>query len=574
MNRLNGDLLMYVVSYLDSIDVGLVSPVCRRWLWVLDKLTNYQPSLAVKSSTEFNTKETVREALHSMSGVPNVAFAFWSNQQGIDDSADWLNEMKSQLPKDCKVLAAQSYNVQVNLNSKVSSNAKFSLSLGSFPEAKAISFSMPMTDFAMNDTETTVANILRDWEMHIPPQAPDYYTTFVLYSCGNASGVMTEPLIKAIQEKYPKAAIIGGICSATAAKSDASDPVASILKAQGGLGESVEGMSIKELKATIRSSKGERFNFSGMEKVELVDLAKEIREKSLDHLADIELVSDGVCGMAIGGNCPLRSVVSRGMRSVTTNKIALAGDNDPRTTIGEVQEHSEDVDFDEGYRKVHTLIKPPKKDEEEGEEENNPINWVMEPFHRGKRPQYIGIRTDKESGFLLHPLSQNVLDTSDGSLILESSVEVASGAELDLFALDGPSCIADLESTLSTLKSQLDGEELLSALMFSCGGRGPEKNQMFQQDMLDAAYFEKVFPSIPLLGFYAGGEIGPEARVAREDAFMSANAAIQGFTAVFGVFIVPKRILSDFTMNLTAEDTEEAWAKHSQFVLAAKTKAV
>ena len=87
---------MYMVSYLDSIDVGLVSPVCRRWLWVLDKLTNYQPSLAVKSSTEFNTKETVREALHSMSGVPNVAFAFWSNQQGIDDSADWLNEMKSQ----------------------------------------------------------------------------------------------------------------------------------------------------------------------------------------------------------------------------------------------------------------------------------------------------------------------------------------------------------------------------------------------------------------------------------------------------------------------------------------------
>ena len=56
--------------------------------------------------------------------------------------------------------------------------------------------------------------------------------------------------------------------------------------------------------------------------------------------------------------------------------------------------------------------------------------------------------------------------------------------------------------------------------------------------------------------------------------FSFLSGTTENGTAVFGVFIVPKRILSDFTMNLTAEDTEEAWAKHSQFVLAAKTKAV
>ena len=95
------------------------------------------------------------------------------------------------------------------------------------------------------------------------------------------------------------------------------------------------------------------------------------------------------------------------------------------------------------------------------------------------------------------------------------------------------------------------------------------------EDMLDATYFERTFPGVPLLGYYAGGEIGPEARVAREDAFMCSNAAVQGFTAVFGVFIVPERNLADFDMNLTAEDTEEAWEKHSRSVVveAAKKKA-
>ena len=271
----------------------------------------------------------------------------------------------------------------------------------------------------------------------------------------------------------------------------------------------------------------------------------------------------------------MRSVVSRGMRSVTTDKIALAGDNDPRPKIGEIEPYSDEVDFDEGYCKVRTLLKPPEGEEEEGKEEDNPVNWVVEPFHRGKRPQFIGIRSSMARGFALHPLSQNTIDTSDGTLVLEVSEEVVPGAELDLFALDGESCIADLQSTLSTLRSQLEGEELISALMFSCGGRGPEKNHMLKEDMLDATYFERTFPGVPLLGYYAGGEIGPEARVAREDAFMCSNAAVQGFTAVFGVFIVPERNLADFDMNLTAEDTEEAWEKHSRSVAveAAKKKA-
>ena len=47
-------------------------------------------------------------------------------------------------------------------------------------------------------------------------------------------------------------------------------------------------------------------------------------------------------------------------------------------------------------------------------------------------------------------------------------------AEIDFFALDGESCMEDMDMTMSKLKEQTSGEEILGAVMFSCNGRGPQ----------------------------------------------------------------------------------------------------
>lgn len=66
---------------------------------------------------------------------------------------------------------------------------------------------------------------------------------------------------------------------------------------------------------------------------------------------------------------------------------------------------------------------------------------------------------------------------------------------------------------------------------------------MMGEKMADAAAWSTHFPTVPLLGWYAGGEIGPMAMAGRQHALRGRDAtqrvALQGFTAVFALWIVP-----------------------------------
>jgi small ligand-binding sensory domain FIST len=115
---------------------------------------------------------------------------------------------------------------------------------------------------------------------------------------------------------------------------------------------------------------------------------------------------------------------------------------------------------------------------------------------------------------------------------------------------------------LGSLKKSLNREKLLGALMFSCGARGPQP-RMLPVAMADATEFRRVFPDLPLHGFYAGGEIGPEARAANGRVFMHGRVKLQGFTAVFGVFVVPRVQLRDYHIT-AAEDTLETCQAYAQ----------
>lgn len=112
--------------------------------------------------------------------------------------------------------------------------------------------------------------------------------------------------------------------------------------------------------------------------------------------------------------------------------------------------------------------------------------------------------------------------------------------EIRLFQVDAAECKRDVGRMLDCVKQKCAEaeEETLGAVMFTCSGRG---KQFFGEEFVDAAQFKSVFPDLPLLGFWAGGEIGPQAvaEATPADCCRVGRADLQGFTAVFGVFRAP-----------------------------------
>lgn len=99
---------------------------------------------------------------------------------------------------------------------------------------------------------------------------------------------------------------------------------------------------------------------------------------------------------------------------------------------------------------------------------------------------------------------------------------------------------ADLAAKLRRAKQKAHSDErdVLGTLLFTCNGRG---KSLFGREANDARAFQDVFPEAPLLGYYAAGEIGPRISEDEESCFLRGNARLQGFTAVFGFFLVPRK---------------------------------
>ena len=158
------------------------------------------------------------------------------------------------------------------------------------------------------------------------------------------------------------------------------------------------------------------------------------------------------------------------------------------------------------------------------------------------QPEFVGLRRPNTDGYELHPLSPFSLQANVIVLMTDGTPEQdlsVQNANIDLFALDAKSCNDHMDCVLEQLKEATANDVILGGLMFSCSGRGPERRSMLREEMADAKRFYKHFPDVNLCGFYAGGEIGPMAMVGKRDVFQSGKAAIQGFTAVFALFIVP-----------------------------------
>lgn len=162
-------------------------------------------------------------------------------------------------------------------------------------------------------------------------------------------------------------------------------------------------------------------------------------------------------------------------------------------------------------------------------------------------PDFLGLKRSPDHDgyelYIIDPYSQIAncfCIPTDGS---PAQIQSLDGAEIGFYKLDGRACMDDMDAKVAKLKEHTAGETILGAVMFTCNGRGPQncRDGLIPERMSDATRFANGFPTVPCLGFYAGGEIGPLAKAGQmEEIFQTGSAALQGFTAVFALFVVPK----------------------------------
>lgn len=410
--------------------------------------------------------------LKQLQTPPNLALLFGTLGESLSI------KLPRYLPKDAVILEAVAGAIQSSIDGVLECKSSDAMMLGRLSSAVLQPFCWEANE--LRNMEAIVDGFVND-----QLDAETDWRVFLVYACGAGTGE-ADACVARLQARFPHSAIIGGICTSGAVS------VETVATTKEELAE----MSSLELIHLNRCLGGQELR-SANGKAHLVDCVYQALHSAKYCL---HMVEDGIFGVAMGGDVPVRSVVSRGVRSLTTG-----GDPQPSTplVIESADIHfpgSEDYFFrgddPPPYHLVHRI-----KDTSTGR-----LLSPMELLTKYGQPDLVGVRRAHEDGFDLlmpHPLSFSL----NSFLFLihgDSSTESLKGANLDLFNLDGAACVADMESKMRLLEQQTEGEQVLGAVMYSCGARGPLAGDLIAEDMADAKRFAAKFPSVPCLGFYAG----------------------------------------------------------------------
>mmetsp|Transcript_91780 Transcript_91780/g.205024 ORF Transcript_91780/g.205024 Transcript_91780/m.205024 type:complete len:729 (-) Transcript_91780:66-2252(-) len=277
----------------------------------------------------------------------------------------------------------------------------------------------------------------------------------------------------------------------------------------------------------------------------------------LHRLGKTRFERTGVVGLALKGEVPLTGLVSRGCAPLMPAMQARSAEI---VDVGSTEEVGFGV---EQYIVIPELISGDGSTK-------SPIEVAMKCQQRSNRmPVFSGVRLGEGSGYLLEGLSQASFERPNGAMSVPCPSGAGTGApgeaspavkscEVCFFKLDADACKADLRKLLGYLRTQCEEseEEVLGSVMFTCGGRN---EMLFGEGYVDARYFQEAFPKVPMVGFWAGGEIGPQAlaEATPSEATRTGRASIQGFTAVFGVFRAPRPSACSLLASLGDEEVPE-----------------
>ncbi len=219
----------------------------------------------------------------------------------------------------------------------------------------------------------------------------------------------------------------------------------------------------------------------------------------------------GIVGLAIGGKCVFSSQVSRACKPMCEDFQVVDAEGPCLKTVTTIT--GEKVELS-GYKMASEAMQ----------------------MMRGRQATFFGITDDLEKGYTLHNLRGA---TEEGWLVLTTD-EFKTGDFCRMFLLDPDATRDDLKKRLEAAeeKCKAQSKTSLGGLLFTCGGRG---YRFYKEKAVESTIFKNAMPNTGLSGFFAGGEIGPEALAMQNvNSEFRNKAAIQGFTAVYGVFFVPK----------------------------------
>ena len=505
MDGYNADLVLQVIQYLNVIDSGRLAVCAKRYYYLVHQYrilsgpelvtySSYNPS----TKLQLGSKDVIQEAISQMQKAPNLALAFNSPRSALSD------ELPRRLTKsDSIILGATAGNIQVNRQGTLEHKSNGAVMLANFPNAVVQPFTLEYGPQIEEDIET--------FKVKLERKADIRWKAMIVYACGHGSAFV-DSFVSSMQRTLPDVAIVGGICSSGYVSTPAPTEKAELSR-----------LTTRQLKNLLRTLGGEEKVY--LEKLELVDDVFQLSKNrhTLIHC------DDTVFGIVLGGDAPVRSVVSRGVESVLPSLSSLVVESTILSRPGD-----DTFMFTGSDLKPIHMIQQLRNTGEEGK-----VFSARELMNQvSNAADYIGIKRPSQDGYELHMMFPGF--TEAFLVMTRSEEEEASlqGAEIDFFALDGMACRDDMDTTMQKLKEQTKGEEILGGIMFSCSGRGPGGGLM-REVMGDAQRFANVFPEVPCLGFYAGGEIGPLALARNEKVFQTGRVAVQGFTAVFALFIVP-----------------------------------
>ena len=275
------------VSFLSASSKARCAICCRWNLILLRELRRRLPQL-VAASSKTSPQQVLKQALEKMTARPNLAFVFYNNNRNY-----WSQAAKKLLPKDTFLLAAKSPAIQSNINKHVSAAGGVTVMLGSYPEACFAPFHLdrPAVGLQMHSAYERIKNSLDSQVPATHASGDHFWKVFIVFACGNNGAGAVEPILCNLQRDYVDAAIIGGVC-------DGGD--VRLFGAQG----SADAPTMKKYQKIVEETSPSTASPTGS--------------------AQIKFVREGIVGLALGGNVPIRAVVSRGVTRVGSTQSIVA----------------------------------------------------------------------------------------------------------------------------------------------------------------------------------------------------------------------------------------------------------
>lgn len=262
-------------------------------------------------------------------------------------------------------------------------------------------------------------------------------------------------------------------------------------------------------------------------------------------------MTNGIFGLAMGGDVTVRSVVARGVRSIATEN-SFVGCREKSSSacpwIASEVTLVENPDMTRSSRATHREWS--FRNVSTGGRLISRLSFAeaTNSVIQRSRHSILGIKKDGDDYFELYNL-EACMEGSDLNIVSEGEYapwaeSMYQNAEIDVFVTDSAILLQEMHSTLSRLRDQTKQERLLGGVMFippACKfATGSILCWMSEEQLV-----REHFPVLPCLGFYGNVLYGPETFAEGQNTLKRVHPALHEVTVVFALFFVPKADLGD-----------------------------